>query len=157
VQRSDRQELLQLGQNLDWKMTPLHENYYGSLCSQGCNSRAQARLFTRFVTLRRRHHELFRDTKIIKNQHRELRQPCVGKLMKVRKLCWKSDTFFHLRDHLRTQSLPNSLRVDPLVWKFKKEGNFSYDAQLSVRRKHLWFGRNPCRKNIEKLLKDPYF
>ena len=45
------------------------------------------------MTLRRRHHELSKDTKIIKNQHRDLRQLYAGKLTEVRKLCWKSDTF----------------------------------------------------------------
>jgi hypothetical protein len=157
VQLSDRQELLRSGRNLDRKMTPHHENHSGGLCSQGCSSQAQARLLTRFVTLQRRHHKLSRDTKIIKNRHRELRQPCAGKLTKVRKLCWKSDTFFHPGDHLRAQSLPNSLRVGPQVRNFKKEGNLSYDVQLSVRRQHLRFGRNLRRKNTEKLLRHPYF
>ena len=85
VQLSNRQELLQLGRNLDWQMTPHHENHSSGLCSQGCSSQAQTQLLTIFVTLRRKHHELSRDTKIIKNWHWELGQPCAGKLTKVRK------------------------------------------------------------------------
>ena len=73
----------------------------GGLCSQSRSSWAQVRLLTGFMTLQRRHHKLSRDTKIIENKHQEPRQLCVGKLTKVRKLCWKSDTFFHSRDRLR--------------------------------------------------------
>jgi hypothetical protein len=134
VQLSNGQELLWLGRNLDWQMTPHHENHSGRLCSQGYISQAQARLLTRFVTPRRRHHQLSINTNIIKNRHRELCQPCAGKLTKVRKLCWKSDTFFHPRDHLQVQSLPDSLRVDLQVRNFKKEDNLRYDEQLSVHR-----------------------
>ena len=100
------------------------EKHFGGLYSQGCISQAQARLLARFVTLQRRHRKISRDTEIIKNQHRELRQLCVGKSMKVKKLCWKTDTFFHPGNRLRAQSLPNSLRVDPQVKNFKKEDNF---------------------------------
>ena len=109
------------------------EKHSGSLCSRGHISQAQARLLTRFVTLWRRHHRLSRDTKIIKNQHRELHQLCAGKSMKVRKACWKCDAFFLPGDHLRAQSLPNSLRVDSQVWNIKKEGNSGYDMKLLVR------------------------
>ncbi len=111
MQLSNRQEFLQSDRNLDWKMTPHHENHSGSLCSQGCNSQAQSWFLARFVTLQIRHQKLSRDTKIIENRHWVLRQPCAGKLTKVRKLCWKSDTFFHLGDHFRVQSLPNSLEL----------------------------------------------
>jgi hypothetical protein len=73
-----------------------------SLCSQGCSSWAQVWLLTGFLTLWIRNHKLSKDTKIVKNRHWEPRQPCTGKLTKVRKLCWKSDTFFHPGDRLRT-------------------------------------------------------
>jgi hypothetical protein len=133
------------------------EKHSGGLCSQGCILQAQARLHARFATLQRRYHKLSRDTKIIKNQHRELRQLCVGKSIKVKKLCWKTDTFFHPGNRLRAQSLPNSLRVDPQVKKFKKEDNFGCDVQLSVRQQHLRFGQNLRRKNTKKLLGHPNF
>ncbi len=45
------------------------------------------------MTLKIRHHELSKDTKIIENRHWELRQPYTRKSTKVRKLYWKSDTF----------------------------------------------------------------
>ena len=134
VQLSDGQELLWLSQNLDWQMTPYHENHSGALYSQGYISQAQARLLTRFVIPRRRHHYLSINTNIIENRHRELCQPCTGKSTKVRKFCWKSDTFFHPGDHLRAQSLPDSLRVDPQAKNFKKKDNLRYDEQLSVHR-----------------------
>ena len=82
------------------KWLSVMEKHSVDLSPQGCISQAQARLRARFVTLWRRHHKLSRDTKIIENQHRELRQPCVGKSTKVRKLCWKTDTFFHSGDRL---------------------------------------------------------
>ena len=44
----------------------------GSLCLRGHISQAQARPLVRFVTLRRRHRKLTRDTKIIENRHWEL-------------------------------------------------------------------------------------
>ena len=116
------------------KWPSVMEKQSGSLCSWGHISQAQAQLLPRFVTLQRRYCKLSRDTKIIKNQHRELHQPCTGKLTKVRKVCWKSDAFFLPGDHLCAQSLPNLLRVDPQVWNFKNKGNSSYDVQLSVRR-----------------------
>ena len=74
-------------------MTPHHENHSGSHCSQSYSLWVQAQLLTRFVTLRRRHHDISKDTNIIDNRHRELRQPYAGKSTKVRKLSWKSDTF----------------------------------------------------------------
>ena len=45
------------------------------------------------MTLKKRHHELSRDTKIIEKWHQELHQLCTGKSTKVRILCWKSETF----------------------------------------------------------------
>ena len=53
------------------------------------------------------------------------------------------------------QSLPNSLRVDPQVWNFMKECNSGYNVQLSIRREHLWFGRNLCRKKCRKTARTP--
>jgi hypothetical protein len=89
------------------------EKHSGSLCSRGRISQTQARLPSRFVTLRRSYRKLSRDTKIIKNRRQELRQPCAGKLMKVRNACWKSDAFFLPGDRLHVQSLPNPPRVYP--------------------------------------------
>ena len=131
------------------------KKHSGNLCSQGCISHAQALPLARFMTLQRRHHKLSRDTKIVKNRHQEPCQPCVGKSTKVRKSCWISDAFSHLEDHLCVQSFPNSVGLQ--VRNFKKEGNFSCDVQLLVHWQHLWFDRNPRRKNIEKLLRHPYF
>ena len=68
------------------KWLTIKEKRSSGLCSQGCISQAQARLLTRFVTPQRRHYKFSRDTKIIKNQHWELHQPCVRKSTKVRKV-----------------------------------------------------------------------
>ena len=100
------------------------EKYSSSFCSRGHISQAQARLLTRFVTLRRRHRKLSRDTKIIKNRHRELCQPYAGKSTKVRKLCWKSNTFFLPKGSpSRTESSLFAASY-PQVWNFKKEDTF---------------------------------
>ena len=76
------------------KWPSVMEKHSRSLCSRGYISQTQTRFLTRFMTLRRRHRKLSRDTKIIKNQHWEIHQLYARKSMKVRKLYWKSDTFF---------------------------------------------------------------
>ena len=123
----DHQELLRLGRNIDWQMTRHHENHSFSLCSQGCNSLTQAQIVTRFVTLKIRHHELSKYTKLIENRHRKLRQLCEGKSMKVRILCWKSDIVFHMGGRLCTQNITNPLQVDLKNKTFKEEDKLSYD------------------------------
>ena len=76
------------------KWLSIMEKHSGSLCSRGHISQSQAWLLARFVTLLRIHCKLSRDTNIIKNRNRELHQLYAGKSTKVRKLCWKSNTFF---------------------------------------------------------------
>ena len=95
------------------KWLSIKEKHFGGLCSQEYISEAQARLLARFMILWRRHRRLSKNTKIIKNQHRELHQPCAGKSTKVRKASSKFDAFFLPGDHHHAQSLSNLLQVDP--------------------------------------------
>ena len=118
------------------------KKHFEGLCSQGCSSWAQAQILTGFVTLQRRHYKLSRDTKIIENRHWELRQSCAGKLTKVRKLCWKSDTFLHPGDR---QSLPN------LLWVGLQVRNFKNRVPLAAT---LWEPRPLTHKGLNMILKN---
>ena len=46
---------------------------------------------------------------------------------------WNSDAFFLPDSRLRAQIPPNSLRVGPQVRNFKKDCNYGYVTQLSIR------------------------
>jgi hypothetical protein len=75
------------------------EKYSGSLYLRGHILQARARFLFKFVRLRRRHHKLSMDTKIIKDRHCKLHQLYVGKSTKVCKLCRKLNTFFPSPSH----------------------------------------------------------
>ena len=56
-----------------------------------------------------------------------------GKIDESKEIMLEIQHVFPHERPLCAQSLPDSLRVDPQVRNFKKEGNLSYEMQLSAR------------------------
>uniref|UniRef100_A0A2N9FM93 Uncharacterized protein n=1 Tax=Fagus sylvatica TaxID=28930 RepID=A0A2N9FM93_FAGSY len=176
VQLSDRQELLRSSRNLDRKIAPPAWRNTPTASVRGIVSREPKRAFTQILSdslqcdpqvhnFKKedtfRHDVQFSDRRVFPRSSRNLNRKTAFRRAKntlttsVRgTVSLKPKLNFPQVHNFKKEGIPpwgqippSSLPVDLQAQNLEKDYNSDYKTQLSVRRKHLPFGRNLRRKN----------